>query len=60
MVGKIDDYDVAILKILRYQEIVVKTVAKTKIIFLFSLYCSLLFSRKEIIKFSEVALVSVH
>ena len=35
-------------------------VDKKIIIFLVSPYCTLLFSRKEIIKFSEVALVSVH
>ena len=37
-----------------------KIVDKKRINFFVSLYCTLLFSRKEIIKFSEVTLVSVH
>ena len=57
--GRVAEYnesDVGTLKILRQEEIV----DKKRINFLASLYCSLLFSRKGIIKFTEVALVSVH
>ena len=55
-----NESDVATLKILRQEEIVGKIVGKKKIFFLVNLYCSLLFSKKEIIKFSEVTLVSIH
>ena len=48
--------DVATLKILRLEKIV----DKKRINFLVSLYYILLFSIKEIIKFSKVALASVH
>ena len=56
-VAECNESDVGTLKILRQEEIVDKIVDKKRMNFLVNLYCSLLFSRKEIIKFTEVALV---
>ena len=47
-------------KRINLDRIVDKIVDKKRINFLVSLYCSLLFSRKDIVKLSEVALVSVY
>ena len=56
-VAECNESDVGTLKILRQEEIVDKIVDKKRMNFLVNLYCSLLFSSKEIIKFTEVALV---